>query len=136
MTTPREIVDLVRSPNIDVDDAVELVNQFAAVKASEAAQLATSAAYDRCIEIMRKGKQENTRMIGPNAWKLLKALEAMPMNVGAAIAMEDDTRSDIVSELLDAGYAVEVGGVLRCTLSGKAFVRQESNLRDDNTDIT
>jgi hypothetical protein len=70
-------------------------------------------------------------MIGRSAWKLLQALDAMPKNVGVSIAVDNkDPSPDVVTELVDEGYAVELSGVVRITVAGRAFVRQESNLHD------
>lgn len=56
-TTAAEIVDLIRhlnrwgTPTIDRPAAIDLIEQYAAVVASEAAIKATTESFDKCIAI-------------------------------------------------------------------------------------
>lgn len=61
MTTAHEIVTLIRQQNwknggcllVDHDEAVALIEQYAAVVAAGAATRATAAAYDACLSKLK-----------------------------------------------------------------------------------
>lgn len=51
-TTAAEIMDLIRGPHwVTRDEAIALIEQYAAVVAAEACIKATTEAYDKCIGI-------------------------------------------------------------------------------------